>query len=171
MNMLCSRLAPANDMVPACMASQPPHSPSGSPHPAAPGETKASRRGLMAGIVVLFAFGLLVPAWVIAANIKSGSRTVAGVHLNAEQEKGRELFSHTCYVCHTLAATNSVGRIGPNLDVRVGQEIPTEAARKALVLDAIIEGRARGRGNMPVGLYQGKEAEDIASFVAAVAGH
>ena len=93
------------------------------------------------------------------------------MHLNAEEVKGRELFSHTCTVCHTLAAVKSVGRIGPNLDVRVGDEISTPAARKALVLNAILEGRAIGLGNMPAELYQGKEAEDVAAFVAAVAGH
>jgi cytochrome c551 len=155
------------------MASQPPHSaPSAPPHTGPPaGESKASRRGLTVAIAVLIAFGLVVPALVVASNIQSGASTAAGVHLNAEQEKGRELFAHTCYVCHTLAAAGAVGRIGPNLDVRVGDEIPTEAARKALVLDAILEGRARGKGNMPADLYQGKEAEEVASFVAAVAGH
>ena len=33
------------------------------------------------------------------------------------------------------------------------------------------EGRARGLGQMPAMLYQGKEAEQVAAFVAAVAGH
>jgi mono/diheme cytochrome c family protein len=93
------------------------------------------------------------------------------VHLNAEEQTGRELFAHTCIVCHTLAAVNSVGHIGPNLDVLVGR-IPSVTARRELVLDTILEGPARGNGNMPALLYQGKEAEDVASFVAAVAqGH
>jgi len=39
------------------------------------------------------------------------------------------------------------------------------------VLSAISEGRARGLGQMPAGLYQGKEAEAVADFVAKVAGH
>ncbi len=39
------------------------------------------------------------------------------------------------------------------------------------MLNAIAEGRARGNGNMPAQLYQGKEAEAVADFVAAVAGH
>ena len=89
--------------------------------------------------------------------------------LSAQQQKGRELFSHSCSLCHTLAAANAVGRIGPNLD----KLIPGVAAsgRNAFVLSAILEGRARGKGQMPALLYQGKEAEDVASFVAAVAGH
>jgi hypothetical protein len=44
-------------------------------------------------------------------------------------------------------------------------------ARKAFVLSAILEGRALGKGQMPKLLFQGKEAEDVAGFVAAIAGH
>ncbi len=135
-------------------------------------ESKLGQRAVMLGVIVLFAFGLLVPGLVLAFNANhKASVAVGGLHLNAKQQKGRELFAHSCAVCHTLAATKAVGRIGPNLDVRVGEDISTEAGRKALVLNAIEEGRARGLGQMPALLYQGKEAEDVASFVAAVAGH
>ncbi len=152
-------------MVPACMADSP------TKDKPKHQESKASQRAVTAGVILTFAFGLIVPAVILADNIDSGASTYKGVHLTAEEEKGRELFSKTCYVCHTLAATNSVGRVGPNLDVRIGQEIPTEAARRALVLATILEGRAIGRGNMPADLYEGKQAEDVADFVAAVAGH
>jgi mono/diheme cytochrome c family protein len=135
-------------------------------------DSKAGQRGITLAIVVLFAFGLAVPAIVLAFNgDHKASVAVGGLHLNAQQERGRELFARSCAVCHTLAATKSVGRIGPNLDVRVGADISTAAGRKALVLSAITEGRARGLGQMPAGLYQGKEAEEVADFVAAVAGH
>jgi mono/diheme cytochrome c family protein len=134
-------------------------------------ESKASRRAITVGVVLVFMFGLIVPVLVLASNAENKASTVDGVHLTAEEEKGRELFAHTCVVCHTLAAVKSVGRIGPNLDVRVGEEIPTEAERRALVLNTILEGRAIGKGNMPADLYEGKEAEDVAAFVAAVAGH
>jgi mono/diheme cytochrome c family protein len=135
-------------------------------------DSKLGQRAVTLGVVLLFVFGLVIPALVLAFNGEhKASSAVGGVHLNAEQVKGRELFSHTCTVCHTLAAVKSVGRIGPNLDVRVGDDIPTPAGRKALVENAIAEGRARGNGNMPAQLYQGKEAEEVASFVAAVAGH
>lgn len=135
-------------------------------------ESKASRRAVTGAVVLLFAFGLIVPGFVLASNADhKASVAVGGLRLNAQQQKGRELFAHTCAVCHTLAATNSVGRTGPNLDIRVGEDIPTEAGRKALVESAIAEGRARGLGQMPALLYQGREAEDVASFVAAVAGH
>jgi mono/diheme cytochrome c family protein len=135
-------------------------------------ESRASRRTVTLGVLVLFAFGLAVPTIVLAFNgDDKASVAVGGVHLNAGEQTGRELFSKSCAVCHTLAATKSVGEIGPNLDTRVGADISTPAGRKALVLSAILEGRARGLGQMPALLYQGKEAEDIANFVAAVAGH
>ncbi len=135
-------------------------------------ESKLSQRLVTLGIVVVFAFGLVVPALVLANNgAHKSSVAVGGLHLDAEEIKGRELFAHTCTACHTLAAVKSVGRVGPNLDVRVGDDIATAAGRKALVENAIAEGRARGLGQMPALLYEGKEAEEVASFVAAVAGH
>jgi mono/diheme cytochrome c family protein len=135
-------------------------------------ESKFGQRAVILGVVVVFAAGLAIPALVLAFNRDhKASVAVGGLHLNAEQVRGRELFAHACAVCHTLAAVKSVGRIGPNLDVRVGDDISTAAGRNALVLNAIAEGRARGLGQMPAQLYQGKEAEQVANFVAAVAGH
>jgi mono/diheme cytochrome c family protein len=143
-----------------------------------PGESRAAQRGLTAVIVLACAFGLVVPALVLAFNGEHrASAGVGGVHLNANQQKGRELFSHACNLCHTLAGAAAVGRTGPDLDVlipTVAATLPEKeryAARKAFVLSAILEGRARGKGQMPKLLYQGTEAEDVAAFVAAVAGH
>jgi mono/diheme cytochrome c family protein len=135
-------------------------------------ESRSGQRLVTLGVVLLFVFGLAVPALVLAFNgDHKASVAVGGITLTPAQQKGRELFAKSCAVCHTLAATKSVGRVGPNLDVRVGVDIATAAGRKALVLGAVTEGRARGLGQMPALLYQGKEAEQVASFVAAVAGH
>lgn len=135
-------------------------------------ESVVSRRLVTIGVVILFAFGLSVPAIVLAFNANHKSKVaVGGLKLTSKEAQGRVLFARSCGYCHTLAATKSVGRTGPNLDVRVGEQISTAAGRRALVEDAIKEGRARGLGQMPALLYQGKEAEAIAEFVAAVAGH
>ena len=135
-------------------------------------DSPIGQRLVMLGVVMLIAFGLVVPALVLAFNgeHKAGV-AVGGVRLTPSEQRGRDLFARSCAVCHTLAATKSVGRIGPNLDVRVGDDIATASGRKALVLNAILEGRARGLGQMPAMLYQGREAEEVAEFVAAVAGH
>ncbi len=135
-------------------------------------DSKAGQRIVWTVVVLALALGMAVPALVLAFNGADKASVASGaVKLTAEQQHGRVLFSQTCAVCHTLAATNSQGHIGPNLDVRLGSEIATESGRRALVLSAISEGRARGNGDMPAGLYQGKEAEAIADFLAAVAGH
>jgi mono/diheme cytochrome c family protein len=133
-------------------------------------ESKLAQRGITIVVIVVCAFGLAIPALVLASNAEHKASVAVGVHLNGQEQKGRELFARTCVVCHTLAAVKSVGRIGPNLDVLVGG-IHSPEARRALVLNAILTGPAYGLGNMPADLYVGKEAEDIADFVAAVAGH
>ncbi|HTW42278.1 MAG TPA: hypothetical protein VMD79_08180 [Solirubrobacteraceae bacterium] len=135
-----------------------------------PQESKAANRLITLGVIVAFAFGLVVPALVLAHNGEDAGSEAVGVHLTANQTKGRELFAHTCNVCHTLAAVKSVGRIGPDLDVLV-PTIGGYEERKAFVLSTILEGPALGKGNMPGDLFVGKEAEDVAEFVAAVAGH
>ncbi|MCW3027948.1 MAG: c-type cytochrome [Solirubrobacterales bacterium] len=135
-------------------------------------ESKVGQRLVVLGVVVLIAFGLVVPALVLAFNGEhKASVAVGGLHLTAAQQKGRDLFAQSCAVCHTLAATKSVGRTGPNLDIRVGVDIATPAGRRGLVEGAIAEGRARGLGQMPARLYTGREAKEVAEFVAAVAGH
>lgn len=78
--------------------------------------------------------------------------------LSPAEEHGRTLFVQTCGSCHTLDAAGTVGQIGPNLG-----DIPLDEAD---VLKAIRIG-GRGTGNMPPHLYEGRDAQDIAKFVAA----
>jgi mono/diheme cytochrome c family protein len=134
-------------------------------------ESKLSQRAVTTGVVVAFAFGLVVPALVMAFNGAHKAGVAVGLKLNAEQQHGRELFARSCVTCHTLAAVKSVGRTGPNLDVLLPSISPKPAQLEPFVLSAILEGRARGKGQMPAQLYQGREAEEVADFVATVAGH
>ena len=120
---------------------------------------------------MLIAFGLVVPTLVLAHNGNhKASEAVGGV--NSRRPRPR---AGNCSPTPALLPLAGGGALlrphGPNLDVRVGDDISTNAGRRALVLNAILEGRARGNGQMPALLYQGKEAEDVAAFVAAVAGH
>jgi mono/diheme cytochrome c family protein len=126
------------------------------------GPSRRGRRGVavLVGVLVL-ALGILSPALVIAA-ARSTEKAPGGVKLTAADERGREVFAQRCSTCHTLRAANAVGKVGPNLD----QLRPP----KALILDAIKNGRARGQGQMPAGLVDGQDAQDVADFVAKVAG-
>jgi mono/diheme cytochrome c family protein len=132
-------------------------------------ESRATARGWGVGIgLVILVVGLGLPALVLATNHHNhAKRGPGGVELTSAEVKGRAMFATTCATCHTLAGSNSVGRVGPDLDdLVVGVQ-----NKKAFVLDAIKNGRANGNGNMPAGLFYGPEADEVAAYVAAVAGH
>lgn len=134
-----------------------------------PGPTRRNRRwvGIGVGIAVLL-LGVLVPALVIAS-ARDTKKAPGGVQLSENDEAGREIFAQRCATCHTLAAANAVGKVGPNLDQLIGGLDPK--GQKAFILNAIQQGRARGSGQMPAGLVDGQDAQNVAAFVAAVAGH
>ena len=125
-------------------------------------------RGGRRAAVVLFGIAFVVlgfgiPAAVIAAVNNRDDIPKANVsNLTAAEKHGRELFGNRCALCHTLAASNAIAQVGPNLD----QLRPP----KALVLDAIAKGRANGNGQMAAGLYTGQDAEDVAAYVAKAVG-
>jgi mono/diheme cytochrome c family protein len=126
-----------------------------------------SRRGRRAAGLVLapifMVFGIAVPAVVLLTDRNDKDKNgPAGLELTSAQANGRDLFAQKCATCHTLTAARAVGKVGPNLDAL--------RPPKALVLDAIAKGRAQGNGSMPSLLVDGKDARDVADFVAAVAG-
>lgn len=73
-------------------------------------------------------------------------------------DDGESLFASSCASCHTLAAADASGQIGPNLD-----DLAPDRDR---VLSAI----ESGPGSMPANLYEGAEAEAVADYVASNAG-
>jgi mono/diheme cytochrome c family protein len=137
-------------------------------------EHRTARAALYAAIAAIFGFGLVVPALVLAFNgeHKAGVGP-GGVTLTPAQQHGRQLFAETCAFCHTLGGANSAGRTGPNLDALIPQASGSGGTKTAesFVLSSIESGFAGHYGQMPAGLFQGREAQDVAGFVAAVAGH
>jgi mono/diheme cytochrome c family protein len=127
-------------------------------------DSRPARRVLGVVFVVLYlGFGVAVPTLVLAANGTHRAKVApGGVHLTAAEAHGRALFSARCATCHTLAAANAVGRVGPSLDLLHPPAV--------IVQSAIAQGRARGNGQMPAMLYDGKDARDVVAFVTAVAG-
>jgi mono/diheme cytochrome c family protein len=126
-----------------------------------------SRGGRKAALVVFavafVVLGFVVPAAVISSVDARDDIPKANVSdLTAAEKHGRELFAERCTECHTLAASESVAQVGPNLDVL--------RPPKALVLDAIAKGRANGNGQMAAQLYTGQDAEDVADYVAKAVG-
>jgi mono/diheme cytochrome c family protein len=127
----------------------------------------ASRRGngvvILGFLVALLVLGVLIPLGVFRSDRDSDSIPEASVtQLTSVQQHGQALFGTNCRQCHTLKASGAAGVVGPNLD-----ELKPP---KALVLDAIQKGRARGNGNMAADLVVGEDAEAVAQYVAVAVG-
>jgi mono/diheme cytochrome c family protein len=126
-------------------------------------------------VVVYIGAGVCVPLLFILGNRDKSNAQVGGVKLTAAMQVGRELFGEHCAVCHTLSADNAVGKTGPNLDMLKPPE--------SLVLHTIYNGCLQavigkdynqiclGYGTMPADIVEGRQAQDVAAFVAKVAGH
>jgi mono/diheme cytochrome c family protein len=138
-------------------------------------QSYGSRRFVAVSLVLLYiAFGVAIPLVFLSGNSANASGQIGGIKLTAAQKQGRELFGEKCAVCHTLAAANAIGKVGPNLDVLKPPQ--------QLVLNTINNGclpnpppsqnqeACLGQGVMPSGILAGKQAQEVASFVAAVAG-
>jgi cbb3-type cytochrome c oxidase subunit III len=100
----------------------------------------------------------------------------------ADSQNGRKVFQDTCAGCHTLSAAGSTATIGPDLDASFAQarsEGYGESAIEDIVHDQIkFPGQYPIRennpdflkANMPANLVTGKNAIDVAAYVAANAG-
>ena len=94
----------------------------------------------------------------------------AGLH------QGKTLFQTNCGTCHTLYAAGTDGNFGPDLDLLLAPQGPASDSQqvkstKTRVLNAIDNGvDSTTPGRMPAGVISGKQADDVAEFVANVAG-
>ena len=128
----------------------------------------------LAFVVIYIGFGVAIPVAFLRGNNANANSQVGGITLNSGEKKGRILFGEHCAVCHTLAAANAVGKVGPNLD--------SLRPPASLVLHTINNGCLQkpptpnspeaclGQGNMPAGVVEGVDATNVSQFVAKVAG-
>jgi cytochrome c551 len=122
-------------------------------------------RGFAIGMVLLYlGLGVAVPAVVIAGRGESegGVGPLRTEEATASDEEGKELFVATCKSCHNLDAVQAQGVTGPDLDELGGLD-------EKRVMNAIENG-GTGQGRMPAGLLEGEDAENVARYVARVAG-
>jgi mono/diheme cytochrome c family protein len=137
-------------------------------------QSRGGRKAIWTIFLVLYVgFGVGIPVAFLTGNHANASKQVGGVKLTASDKHGRELFGENCGVCHTLAAANAIGKVGPNLDVL--------KPPASLVLNTINNGCLQnpppnspetclGQGTMPASIVQGRDAQDVANFVGKVAG-
>jgi cytochrome c553 len=126
--------------------------------------TRGSRLFQLSIVAIYVVFGLLVPGLVLAnkGEEAGGVGALRSASLNESEERGKNLFQQQCASCHSLAAVNARGVTGPNLD-RIGDVQPDR------IVNAIQIG-GTGQGRMPAKLLEGEEAQDVAEYVAKVAG-
>ena len=117
-------------------------------------------------IFVVFAifaaiFAIAIPVW---ATSKEGGEENSPAKVAASDEYAKELFATNCGACHTLAHAGTDGIVGPNLDELLGVGGEANEQRVLTAIDQGVEGR------MPAGILRGTNAEEVANFVARVAG-
>ena len=148
-----------------------------------PGAARAAlqsqRPGARKTATVLFAiafvgFGVAMPVGFLIGNHANADSHFAGLKLTPAEKRGQMVFGQNCGVCHTLAAANTVGKVGPNLD----QIRPNFA----LVVHTIVNGCLQnpptaaspqtclGQGVMPAAIIRGQDVQQVAAFVAKFAG-
>jgi mono/diheme cytochrome c family protein len=142
-------------------------------HPSAGGSYRSRRAMGWVLAVTYVAFGLAIPALLLIGNHNHANAQVGGIRLTAAEKRGREIFGERCGLCHTLAAANAVGKVGPNLD----QIQPTYNLALHTILNGCLQNppagsqeACLGEGNMPALVVQGVDAENVAKFVSKVAG-
>jgi mono/diheme cytochrome c family protein len=138
------------------------------------GGSPAYRRAMVWVFVVIYvAFGVIIPVVFLVGNRNSANAQVGGIALTAAEKHGRAIFGERCGLCHTLAAANAVGKVGPNLD----QIQPTEQLTLHTIQNGCLpnppagsQEACLGQGVMPADVVQGVDAQNVAKFVARVAG-
>ncbi len=93
-----------------------------------------------------------------------------------DRTHGKELFVAKCGGCHTLADAGTTGQVGPNLDDAfatsrrdgLGDSTVVQVVRGQI--EYPIVNPSTGVPGMPANIVEGQDAEDVASYVAAVAG-
>ncbi len=84
--------------------------------------------------------------------------------------RGKELFVSKCGACHTLAHAGTAGTRGPNLDYAFAEDRANGYKSNAIQgLVAYWIEHPNPQGVMPGGLFKDQAAQDVASYVAAVA--
>jgi len=126
--------------------------------------------------------GLLASSALLTAGCGTGGLKTGA----ADKTRGKQLFVEKCGSCHTLADAGTQGKIGPNLDDAFSgprKQGFAESTIRNVVHDQIlfpvtnpsgvdvgkngVENKVTG---MPAKLVTGDDANDVAAYVASVAG-
>ncbi len=116
---------------------------------------------------MLRAVSLLGIAALVLAGCGTGGKALSPSH--ADQGNGQKLFQSTCGGCHVLAAAGSSGTSGPNLDAAFGPS-RKQGFKQNTIQNVVLDQIRIAAPPMPKNLVTGQDAQDVAAYVAAVAG-
>jgi len=126
-------------------------------------------RSLQAAISVALAL-------VVAVGLAACGDTVGYSEGNGDRIRGKELFVKGCGSCHTLADAGTTGAIGPNLDYAFVQS-RIDGLGESSILQVVrgqiaypVTDPSTDAPGMPANIFEGIDAEDVATYVASVAG-
>jgi mono/diheme cytochrome c family protein len=115
------------------------------------------RKALLPVLVCLAAFG--------GAGCGAVGRVTSG-----DASSGKALFVQNCGSCHTLADAGTKGTVGPNLDDAFSSD--KQQGFSVQTMKDVVRGQiAYPEKPMPANLVRGKEANDVATYVAQCSGN
>jgi hypothetical protein len=131
----------------------------------------------MSNLLLILAYvgcGIVLPFVILHGNETHASAKVAGIKLTGAEKAGREIFGQHCGVCHTLVESNSIGKVGPDLDqLKPSYQLIIRTLHYGCLSNPPSPSSNEsclGQGNMPSNVVQGRQAREVAQFVARVAG-
>jgi cbb3-type cytochrome c oxidase subunit III len=103
------------------------------------------------------------------ALLLAGCGTGGKANARADQANGQKLFQAKCSGCHTLAAAGASGTVGPNLDDAFRGD-KQQGFKQSTIQNVVLVQIRQPSLPMPANLVKGQDAQDVAAYVAAVAG-
>lgn len=91
---------------------------------------------------------------------------------SGDTSKGKQLFNQKCASCHTLADANAKGTLGPNLDDAFSSSKAQGFSEQTMA--DVVRGQiayADPLGPMKPNLVTGKDANDVALYIAKCSGN
>jgi mono/diheme cytochrome c family protein len=101
-----------------------------------------------------------------AAGCGSGT---GGLVAGGDEANGKRLFQERCASCHALQDAGSQGQVGPDLDDAFAG-IRAEGFDEDTIVQVVHDQIKYAVPPMPQNLVTGSDADDVAAYVAAVAG-
>jgi cbb3-type cytochrome c oxidase subunit III len=120
---------------------------------------------------------LVVLAFMAALLLAACGDTVGYTEASSgDRIHGKDLFKQGCGSCHTLADAGTTGTIGPNLDYAfvqsridgLGEDTIVQVVRDQMAY--AVTTPSTGVPGMPRNIFTGQDADDVAAYVASVAG-